>query len=103
MAKYGLHGHLKAKEGAADQLAEILLQAAEIVSTTKGCRLYVISKDPKEKQQVWITEIWDSKEDHDASLQLPEVRALIGQAMPLLDGQPTPGQTLVVLGGHGAE
>ena len=46
-------------------------------------------------------EVWESKEDHDNSLKLPAVRELITQALPLLDGNPTGGTTLEVLGGKG--
>ena len=101
MTKYGLHGHLLAKAGSVDQLLQILLQAADLVADSAGCHLYVVSKDPQAANQVWITEIWDSKEAHDESLQNPAVRTLISQAMPLLDGPPSPGQTLEVYGGHG--
>ena len=101
MNKYGLHGHLLAKAGSVNQLLQILLQAADLVSGSKGCHLYVVSKDPQAVNQDWITEIWDSNEAHDESLQNPAVRALIGQAMPLLDGPPSAGQTLEVYGGHG--
>ena len=62
-----------------------------------GCRLYVISNDEQDPQQVYVTEIWDDKTAHDASLQMPEVRQLIQQAMPLLDGMPTGGQELTIL------
>ncbi|MEZ4684911.1 MAG: hypothetical protein R3B47_02265 [Bacteroidia bacterium] len=44
MPHYGLHGKLTATEGNADQLAAILLQASELVSTAKGCRLYLLVK-----------------------------------------------------------
>lgn len=101
MHKYGLHGKLDAKEGQADKLAQILMQASELVSTAKGCHLYAISKDEAEPNAVWVTEIWDSKEDHDNSLEVDGVRSLIGQAMPLLDGQPQKGQELMILGGAG--
>ena len=101
MNKYGLHGHLKAKEGKADELAAILLQASELVSQAKGCRIYTISLDATQPNTVWITEVWDSKEDHGRSLQDPRVRELIGAAMPLLDGSPSMGQQLEVLGGVG--
>ena len=99
--KYGLHGRLQATAGKANQLAEILLKAAELVSTSKGCQLYVIGRDKNDEHAVWVTEIWDSKEDHDNSLKAPDVRALIGQAMPLLDGMPEKGQELEILGGTG--
>ena len=101
MNKYGPHGKFNTQKGKADELAEILIEASQIVSKAKGCKLYSISKDPSEPDAVWVTEIWDSKEDHDASLSLPEVRSLISRAIPLIDGTPSRGQTLEVIGGFG--
>lgn len=103
MHKYGLHGKLQAKSGAGAQLAEILLEASRLVANAKGCHLYLISTDVEHPDAVFVTEVWDSSEDHRASLQMPEVRALIGQAMPLLDGPPQGGQTLKVHGGLGLD
>ena len=101
MKKYGLHGKLVATKGNAEKLTQILIQASKLVSTAKGCHLYVVSLDPSDTHTVWVTEIWDSVENHDASLKVPGVRALIGQAMPLLDGVPEKGQELNILGGFG--
>lgn len=50
---------------------------------------------------MWVTEVWDSKEAHDNSLQDEEVRSLISKAMPLLDGEPERGFELDVIGGVG--
>ncbi len=96
-----LHGKLTAKPGKGAALASLLLRAADLVSEAKGCRLYLISQDPEAPEDIWVTEVWDSAEDHQASLQIPAVRALIGEAMPLLEGQPQSGQRLTMLGGHG--
>lgn len=101
MTKYGLHGKLTATAGNADKLASILLEAAKLVSTAKGCRLYMVSKDHSDEDAVWVTEAWDSKEDHDNSLQVAGVKELISQAMPLLNGRPEKGQELEILGGAG--
>ncbi len=101
MTKYGLHGKLKATQGNGKQLADILLRASEVVATAQGCHLYIIGQDKAEPDAVWVTEVWDSKEDHDQSLSLLGVRELIGQAMPLLDGMPEKGQELEILGGAG--
>jgi len=98
---YLLHGKMNAKAGKSDELIDILLQASKFVSTTKGCKLYVVGKDEQEKEAVYVTEIWESKEDHDLSLKIPEVRELIMRAMPILDGAPTKGQELELLGGVG--
>ena len=101
MGKYLLHGKLKAKQGQAYQLSNILIEASKLVSTAKGCRLYVISKEDNDNNSVFVTEIWDSKEDHDNSLNVEGVRELIGKAMPILEGQPAKGQELEILGGTG--
>ncbi|HMR18200.1 MAG TPA: antibiotic biosynthesis monooxygenase [Sphingobacterium sp.] len=98
---YLLHGKLNAKTGHTEELANILLEAAKLVSTTKGCKLYVIGKDQKDPNAVYVTEIWESKEDHDNSLKLESVRELIVKAMPFVDGMPTKGHELDILGGAG--
>lgn len=98
---YLLQGKLVAKPGASQKLADILLQASQMVSTAKGCKLYVIAKDVADPDAVYITEIWDSKDDHDNSLKVPGVRALIEQAMPVIGMPPQKGQELELLGGFG--
>ncbi len=100
-SKYLLHGKLTAKEGHRDTLANILLEASRLVSTAKGCRLYIIGKEENDTNAVYVTEIWDSKEDHDNALKVEGVRELIGKAIPILDGQPAKGQELEVVGGAG--
>lgn len=98
---YLLHGKLKAKEEHRDELAHILLSASKLVSTAKGCKLYVIGKDEKDPDAVYVTEIWESREDHDNSLKVEGVRELIKKAMPIIDGPPQKGQELQVIGGTG--
>jgi quinol monooxygenase YgiN len=101
--KYGLHGCLTAKAGQAIELSQILLQAAELMKDTKGCQLYMVSVDKGQPNDIWVTEIWDSKTDHDASLQQEGVRELIARAMPLLENAPQKGQELNILGGLGVQ
>jgi len=101
MNKYLLHGKLTAKQGHRDELAAILIDASKLVSTAKGCNLYVIGAENTDKQSVFVTEIWDNKEDHDNSLKVEGVRELIMKAMPLLDGEPKKGQEIKILGGTG--
>lgn len=101
MKKYLLHGKLTARQGAREELASILIQASKLVEIAKGCRLYVIGLDSIDNNSVFVTEIWDSKEDHDNSLKVDGVRELIIKAMPLLNGQPTKGQEIEILGGTG--
>ena len=103
MTKYGLHVKLKSIPGSTEKLTQILLEASKLVSNAKGCHLYIISKDNVDNDSIWVTEVWDSKEDHDNSLKAEAVKALISQAMPLMDGKPEKGQELEILGGKGID
>jgi len=101
MTYYGLHGKMTARSGNGDDLAGILLQAAQIMETAPGCHLYVVSRDPANPNDIYVTEAWDSKEEHDASLAMEGVPELIARAMPMLEGKPEGGLKLEVLGGKG--
>ncbi|MFT5883845.1 MAG: quinol monooxygenase YgiN [Arcticibacterium sp.] len=98
MTKYGLLGQLKAQEGKVKVLADILIKASKIVSEAPGCFLYIVGF---EGNTVILQEVWETKKEHDDSLNMPGVRELIGEAIPLLDGPPVKGQELEILGGHG--
>jgi quinol monooxygenase YgiN len=103
MSKYGMHSKLKSRAGSSEKLTQILLEASRLVSTAKGCRLYLVSKDKIDNDSIWVTEVWDSKEDHDNSLNAEGVKALISQAIPLIEGKPEKGQELDILGGTGID
>jgi quinol monooxygenase YgiN len=97
MNKYLLQGKLTAKDGQRQSLAEILIKASKLMATAKGCHLYAVAFDEQDSNSVYITEIWDSKVDHDNSLKVDGVRELIMTAMPILDGQPQKGQELEII------
>lgn len=99
---YGLLGKLTAKSGRRDELARLLLEAADLLRDVPGCRHWVVHEPVDAPDDVWISEVWDSQDDHDASLARPEIRAVILRAMPLLAGPPQGGVTTRVLGGVGA-
>ncbi len=99
---YGMHGKLVAQAGKRDAFIEILMRAARLVGQFPECKLYVISADLTEPTWIWVTEIWDDKESHDASLKDDRVRSLIAEAMPLMGGPPEAVE-LNVVGGHGID
>ncbi len=99
MTKYGLQGKLTAMPGRGGELSTILSQASKLMATAKGCHLYMVSRDLANEDHIWVTEVWDSKEDHDSSLQQPGVGELISKAIPLLDGKPEKGTELDVISG----
>ena len=94
---HGLIGKAVAIEGKRDELIKILLDG---VSGMPGCLSYVVAKDPVDKNAIWITEVWDSKESHAASLKLPSVKAAIAKGRPLFASFEM-SQTTEPVGGHG--
>lgn len=88
MAEYGLVGKFTAHPGERSALVEALLEAAEILRGTPGCRLWHVQESVGEPDEVWIMEAWRSADDHDASLAIPAIRAIIGRAMPLIAAPP---------------
>jgi quinol monooxygenase YgiN len=96
---YGYIGSLRARQGSRDDVIDILLSGADGLRSA-GCQLYAVCTDPADADMIWVTEIWESAERHDASLQLPETRAAIATAMPMLTGEFTR-QELTVVGGLG--
>lgn len=84
--RFGMYARLVAKPGQRDALTAILLRGAEGLRA-HGCELYVVNHAADNPDAVWVTEVWASKQAHAASLQLPETRQAIAQAMPLLTGE----------------
>lgn len=79
-----LHGRIAAHDDRRDELLSILAEQGDAVAMP-GCRLYVVATDPDDDDGVWVTELWESEEAHQASLQLPEVRERITRALPMID------------------
>jgi quinol monooxygenase YgiN len=78
---YGLIGRIEAVEGARDDLIGVLLDG---VPGMPGCLSYVVARDPDAHNAIWVTEVWDSRESHQASLSLPSVKAAIAKGRPLI-------------------
>lgn len=101
MGLYARQGRLVAKPGQGAALAAVLLDADTGLSTMPGCRLYLLLTSEAEPDTLLVTEVWDSPEAHQASLQLPGVVAAMGRARPLLDR--AEGGPLTLVGGFGLE
>ena len=99
MKHYGLQGSFTAQPGKGNELAGILCDASRLMENADGCRLYLVALDKANEDRVLITEVWDSKQDHDDSLNYPGVKELIAKAMPLMAGRPEPGTEMHVIGG----
>jgi quinol monooxygenase YgiN len=96
---YGYIGSMKTKPGCRDDVVSILLSGVDSLHEA-GCDIYLVSVSDADDDMIWVSEVWQTKEHHDASLQLPEAKAAISKAMPMLTGEFT-SHELTVVGGLG--
>ncbi|HEY7177448.1 MAG TPA: antibiotic biosynthesis monooxygenase [Micromonosporaceae bacterium] len=97
--RYGRTGSMRTTPGHRDDVVAILCSGADGLRAG-GCSLYVVGIDPADDARIWVTEVWESHEHHAASLHLPETKAAIASAMPMLTGEFTV-QEMNVVGGLG--
>src|ERR1700733_15819968 len=101
MAGFGRNVKFIAQPGRGEELAERLLQAADSLSDTPGCELYVINRVADEPDVVWVTELWLSQDALEASLeqlragdaqaQVAELQALLAAPPERIDVEPLGG------------
>ena len=80
---YGLIGKMLAQPGQRDALIAILVEGT---TQMPGCLSYIVAADMASSNAIWVTEVWDSQESHQASLALPSVQEAIAQGRPLIAG-----------------
>lgn len=80
---YGLIGKINAVPGKRDELIEILLEGMQ---NMPGCRSYIVAKDPDHADALWVTEVWEDRASHQASLSLVSVQEAIARGRPLIAG-----------------
>jgi quinol monooxygenase YgiN len=78
---YGLIGKFSAAPGKRDELISYLLEG---IQHLPGCLSYVVARDPKDPDAVWVSEVWRDRESHRASLGLASVKAAIQKAKPII-------------------
>ncbi len=96
---YGYLGSMKVKPGHRDDVVSILLSGLDGLRAA-GCEAYIVAVSETDDDTIWVSEVWRSQQHHTASLQLPQVRASIDKAMPMLTGEFT-SQEVSVVGGLG--
>lgn len=89
-------GTLGTKPGQRDALVDILLRPKPGLREA-GCLQYEVGINDDVPDTVFVCELWESAEAHQASLQLDSTRAAIAEAMPLLSGE-NGGHRFTVLG-----
>jgi quinol monooxygenase YgiN len=80
---YGLIVRIRAPAGQRDALIGVLVEGT---TAMPGCLMYVVAKDPTDTEAVCVTEVWDSRASHQASLSLPNVQQAMAKGRPLIAG-----------------
>ena len=94
---YGLIGKIRVLPSQRDALISILLEGAKDMP---GCLSYIVAQDQTDQDAIWVTEVWDEKASHQASLSLDSVKEAIKVGKPLIAGFGERFET-IPLGGHG--
>lgn len=91
---YGCIVSMRALPGRREEVVEILVGAVAGLRDV-GCAQYTVAVDTQDEVTIWVSEVWGSKEQHDGSLELPEVKESIARAMPMLTREFTRVETAV--------
>jgi quinol monooxygenase YgiN len=85
MARVARYGKAVARQGQGEELAQILLAAAAELDADPGCELYLINRQAGEPDVIWVTELWRSQADLDASLERIRGSEGVASAMALVE------------------
>ena len=78
---WGMIAKITLIPGKRDEMIAILTESA---ADMRGCLSYIVSKDAADENTIWVTEVWDSMANHDASLSLPAVKSAAPRAKAIV-------------------
>jgi quinol monooxygenase YgiN len=79
------YGKASAQAGRGAELAELLLAAAAELESDPGCQLYLVNRQADQPDVIWVTELWRSQADLDASLERIRGSEGVAAAMALVE------------------
>jgi quinol monooxygenase YgiN len=85
MERIARYGKSTAKPGRGEELARLLLRAADDLRDDPGCELYLVNRQTDAPDVVWITELWRSEADLDASIEGLQGNDEVAKVMALVD------------------
>jgi quinol monooxygenase YgiN len=85
MDRIARYGKAVANQGQGAELAKRLLAAADELGDDPGCELYLVSRQADDEDVIWVTELWRSQGDLDASLERIRGSDDVAAAMALVD------------------
>ncbi|MEP6710135.1 MAG: antibiotic biosynthesis monooxygenase [Candidatus Saccharibacteria bacterium] len=94
---YALINKMTTKHGKRDEVLKIMLESGAAFNENQNCLLYVVSKDKKEENVLWVQDVWKDEKSHQDAMVDKAMQEYVKQAMLLLKGMPE--QIEIVLAG----
>jgi quinol monooxygenase YgiN len=85
VSRVARYGKAVAREDRGEELSAILLAAAEELGADPGCELYLVNRQVGSPDVIWVTELWRSQADLDASIERIRGSDEVAAAMALVD------------------
>ena len=85
---YALINKMTTKHGKRDEVLKIMLESGAAFNENQNCLLYVVSKDKKDENVLWIQDVWTDEKSHQDAMSDKAMQEYVKQAMPLLEGTP---------------
>jgi quinol monooxygenase YgiN len=85
VSRVARYGKAVAREGCGDELSALLLAAAEELGADPGCELYLVNRQVGSPDVIWVTELWRSQADLEASIERIRGSDDVAAAMALVD------------------
>ncbi|MEN3357342.1 MAG: hypothetical protein V7637_1324 [Mycobacteriales bacterium] len=99
MSRVARYGKMVAKAGRGPDLAGVLLSAAADLAGDPGCELYLVNHQVGDPDTIWVTELWRSRADLDATIAKITGSEQVAAAMALVEAAEM--IELELLGGKG--
>jgi quinol monooxygenase YgiN len=84
VSRVARYGKAVARAGRGEDLAELLLAAADELGADPGCELYLVNRQAGSADVIWVTELWRSQADLDASIERIRGSEQVAAAMALV-------------------
>jgi quinol monooxygenase YgiN len=85
MSRVARYGRMVARHGHGPELAALLVKAAEGLADDPGCELYLVNSQTGDPDTLWVTELWRSQADLDASIRQITGSEQVAAAMALVE------------------
>jgi quinol monooxygenase YgiN len=85
---YALINKMITKPGKRDEVIKIMLESGAAFNDNQNCLLYIVSKDKKDENVLWIQDVWTDADSHQAAMSDTSMQEYVKQAMPLLTAMP---------------